>query len=829
MGESSEHMRSSKLGALIFWGAWFVVPIAMLCVVAAVRGVYPFGAQSFLAEDLVFQYVDFFAWFKRVLAGQESVFYSTACGLGANTWGLYSYYLASPFNLLLPFFDEAHLTLFVFVADALKLGCMQLAAMFYLRRRFDVGRGWSGVLALGYTWCLWTATNLRNPMWLDALILLPLLMWAVWELVRRGRWVPLCLLTTADVVCCWYTAYMTVLFLILVAILEWWCAECRDESGEHVPLWRLALRFARPMLLALVLCAWTFVPTVMAMLESGGVEETSLLGIIQGILGAGSPLEMAMKLFTTKPGCFVRGFVPALYDFLRPVPQFYCGVVLMGCFAGFFVSRHVTERVKGGLGVLVAVILASILLTPLQAIWCGFRAPTGFYSRVCVFVAPVLMWAAGWLWQAESGAPSGTSRLAGLLGSRVALGTVCAFVIADLTLGAALAWRTLYCGYSQEYHDGYVAQSAQQISDLEELGGGTWRADRTFTRAGFAALNDEMGRGYMGISSYSSAHNQDALDFLSALGYSKPGQISVRYAAPVLSSDALLGVRYVCSQQPVAGETLLEDVSQVSGGSAYENPYALGLGYLVSGDATSAALEGGNPFERQNELASALVGPEVKLFRPAVATEAVADEGTRAWDVTVPAGCLGYAYADVPSGYVDGVMLDVDGVSQQEGWRFQQTLRPFSAVEGGEPGVHRIVMSGIDNKKAVPLEDASCTFYYLDLNALQSLTDELGAHQATFDSFSGSGISGTVTADSDGWLMVSVPHEAGWTVTVNGAQVETRGAFGDALTLVPVAAGENRFEMTFVSPGFVPGCVVSAAGVLGLAAWAFWRRRRAGA
>ena len=262
------------------------------------------------------------------------------------------------------------------------------------------------MLALGYTWCLWTATNLRNPMWLDALILLPLLMWAVWELVRRGRWVPLSLLTTADIICCWYTAYMAVLFLILVAILEWWCAECRDESDEHVPLWRLALRFARPMLLALVLCAWTFVPTVIAMLESGGVEETSLLGIIQGILGAGSPLGMAMKLFTTKPGCFVRGFVPALYDRLRPAPQFYSGVVLMGCFAGFFVSRHVTGRVKGGACKCLYAGRAS-RLTPLQAIWCGFRAPTGFYSRVCVFVAPVLMWAAGWLWQAESGAPSG--------------------------------------------------------------------------------------------------------------------------------------------------------------------------------------------------------------------------------------------------------------------------------------------------------------------------------------------------------------------------------------------------------------------------------------
>lgn len=818
-------MRSSKLGALIFWGAWFVAPIAMLCVVAAVRGVYPFGAQSFLAEDLVFQYVDFFAWFKRVLAGQESVFYSTACGLGANTWGLYSYYLASPFNLLLLLFDQEHLTLFVFVADALKLGCMQIAAMFYLRRRFGVSRGWSGVLALGYTWCLWTATNLRNPMWLDALILLPLLMWAVWELVRDGRWLPLCLLTAADVVCCWYTAYMTVLFLILLTILEWWCAGRRDASGEHVPLWRLALRFARPMLVALVLCAWTFVPTVMAMLESGGVEETSLLGIIQSILGADSPLGVAMKLFTTKPGCFVRGFVPALYDRLRPVPQFYCGVVLMGCFVGFFVSRHVTGRVKGGLGVLVAVMLASILLTPLQAIWCGFRAPTGFYSRVCVFVAPVLMWAAGWLW-AEEVAAGGSSRMAGVLGSRVALGAVCALAVVDLTLGAALAWRTLYCGYSQEYHDGYAAQSAQQVSDLKDRDDGTWRADRTFTRAGFASLNDEMCHEYMGLSSYSSAHNQDALDFLSALGYSKPGQISVRYAQPILASDALLGVRYVCSQQPAAGESLLDDVAQVSGGATYENPYALGLGYLVSGDAADASLDGGNPFERQNELASALVGHDVELFRPVDASEVATDDGSRAWDVTVPAGCLGYAYVDVPSGYVDGVMLDVDGVSQQEGWRFQQTLRPFAQVEGQDAGVHRVAMAGIDTKKAVPLGDASCTFYYLDLSVLRQVTSELAGHQATFDSFSGSGISGTVTADSDGWLMVSVPHEAGWTVTVNGTQVETRGAFGDALTLVPVTAGQNSFEMTFVSPGLVPGCAVSAAGMAGLCARALWRRRR---
>ena len=61
-------MCSSRLRSALFWVGCFAVPIAMLCVVAAVRGVYPFGAESFLTEDLKYQYVDFFTWFRRIVS-----------------------------------------------------------------------------------------------------------------------------------------------------------------------------------------------------------------------------------------------------------------------------------------------------------------------------------------------------------------------------------------------------------------------------------------------------------------------------------------------------------------------------------------------------------------------------------------------------------------------------------------------------------------------------------------------------------------------------------------------------------------------------------------
>ncbi len=859
VGEKGTSRRGGRsfIRTLGFWALSFSAPIAILCVVAAAAGVYPFGEQSFLTEDLKYQYIDFFAWYRRVLSGQESIFYSTACGLGANTWGLYSYYLASPFNFLELLFDEHHLTLFVFVVDALKLGCMQLAAEFYLRRRFGLSRGWTFVLGLGYTWSLWAATNLRNPMWMDALILLPLIMWAVWLLVSRGRWLPLALLTAANVIVCWYTAYMTVIFCVMLTIFEWAVAGgvcgLRVAGGEkdagaapmtpaapateRYPIWRLALRFARPMVVALVLCAWTFVPTVVAMLGSGGSEEMSVVDILAGIFTADGVMGVIRQIFTTQPVYMLRGLIPALYSPWHRIPQFYCGLLLMLSFVAFFMSRRVDGRTKMAAAALVATILACVIFRPLQAIWCGFREPSGFYSRVCLFVAPTAMWLAGAWWAAclgEGGATEATTSAVGLGArldalarcagnSRAGLLCVAAVVVVDLTVGGYFAWKALYTGFTQEANDTYCVESAEQIAWLEETDTGTWRFERTYTRAGSASLNEAMGRGYTGLSSYSSAHNQSALDFLDALGYSKQGLLHVRYAHQNLAADALLGVKYSSSIEIPAGLDEVEGAPTVLGRGVYQNPYALSLGYIVADTANGAQLSGDNPFERQNSLASVLVGHDVQLFKKVESTLTEDADGVKSWQVTIPAGTLGYVYLECPSKISDiGTYLSVDGfAAEQEGWRFQHAVRTLGGVEGQADGTHAVrVQAGNDPTGTVVVDMAQidCDFYCLDLDALQELTAELSSRQVSFSAYSGQGIDGTVEAASDGWAMISVPCEAGWTVTVNGREVQTSSAFGNALTLVPVTAGTNEISMHFEAPGLRAGCAITAVGAVGLLA-----------
>ena len=129
---------NSTLKNVAFYAACFAFSVALFVALAAAGHVYPFGDNSFLTNDLKYQYIDFFAWFRRVLLGEANLRYSFSQGLGMNTWGLYSYYLGSPFNLLCVLFPADKLTLFVLVISALKLGCIHISGAWYVQKRFDL-------------------------------------------------------------------------------------------------------------------------------------------------------------------------------------------------------------------------------------------------------------------------------------------------------------------------------------------------------------------------------------------------------------------------------------------------------------------------------------------------------------------------------------------------------------------------------------------------------------------------------------------------------------------------------------------------------------------
>lgn len=570
----SKNRVASRLKTVFFWSACALAPIVMICALCAWGGIYPFGPESFLTEDLKYQYIDFFTWYREVLTGEANIFYSFAQGLGSNTWGLYSYYLASPFNLIILLFDEDGLTLAVFIIVALKLASMNVTATWFLKRRFGLTDTWSIILALCYTWSTWSVTNLRNPLWLDALIILPLAAWACWRLIRRGSFIPLAVLIAIDVIYCWYMAYITLVFLCLFVLFE--LAVYLFDGNEVDRRWVLgrAWRFTGAVFLGLGLAAWTFAPTILAMLGGTGSK---------GI----SP-------FVTYPTSLIRGFLPCAWN-LNRVPQFYTGIIPLALALAALGSRRIPRKTRALLFCFAGLLAAASVFGHLEFIWCGMRVPNGFYSRTAFLLGFLEIWAAGLYLsrrtspdpRAQSGAHYEPTRRRHAATRRLSQPwinlAIGALALVDLTLNAHACMKQLYVGYPQDTHEAYIAESSKQITRLKEIDPSPfWRLDKTYNRMG-AAFNEGISLGFCQLSTYSSANSPHAVALLNSVGYSSEGEFSSVYAAPNLFMDSILGVRYAATWGTPAGYVPMDVEPSQNGATFSRNPYALSLGLPSAG------------------------------------------------------------------------------------------------------------------------------------------------------------------------------------------------------------------------------------------------------
>ena len=79
-----EEDRPGLLRARDCYAAAFLIPVIIMIIIFAQRGIFPFGEQSFLRTDMYHQYAPFFSEFKHKLSQGGSLLYSWNIGLGVN-------------------------------------------------------------------------------------------------------------------------------------------------------------------------------------------------------------------------------------------------------------------------------------------------------------------------------------------------------------------------------------------------------------------------------------------------------------------------------------------------------------------------------------------------------------------------------------------------------------------------------------------------------------------------------------------------------------------------------------------------------------------------
>lgn len=860
------------------YAAAFAAPVLLLAAVCAAAGFAPFGDKTLLTVDMNGQYVAFFSQLRSILLGKDDLLYTFGKALGGDMIGLFAYYIASPLNLLVVFFPVRALPWFVLLLTLLKTGLAGTA--FAAWARCHTGPRKALCLCMLYALCTYSIAYQQNILWLDGVILLPLMALGIERIAGGGRpWLYMGSLALG-ILTDYYIGYMLCIFSVLY-FLFYTLGGFAAPGARALPM---LASYAGASLLAAGLAAVLLLPAL-----------ASLQGNRFGF--DAQQVTSLEKLFSLR--ALLAKETLGAYEWTElemGLPPIYCGMLaLVG--AGMFFLQKRPVRQKAAAGAVAAVFVLSFWLKGPNLIWHGFNPPAWFNYRnaflfsffvlvlaafalehlwrhgqspwLCAGGAAVCVLALAWACLGAGAQAFTTAKRAavslvlaaavGLLWCLFAAGrrrralclTMAALCAADIALNAFLVVRAIDSGKEYRYtpmqeYTSFVDETLPAVRAVQAQDGAFYRMEKDFQygyeQNGFLyrSRNDAMLLGYNGISHYSSSDKLAVKALVGALGFRNcvQGGGAYYYTGSTNFAASLLGLKYVLSRQASEGDAYrgYTAVLEENGVTAWRNPSAFPLAFCAVGDAAGTDLSRQNLFELQNELFRALTGETQPLLTPLAVREEVHEmaensfEGVRVFDLkqeggegwvefSVTAQADGPLYCYFPTDrfkpahmYVNreafGRMFDT----------YTQGITYLGMYKAGDTVTVRLVTEYGMLRLYEPL------FYTEDLALLQSTRDAMQPGFARLEEVSSSHFIGSVTAQADGPLIISIPWEEGWTVKVDGRPVPTRRAVGE-LMAVDLAAGSHTLELRYCPPGLAAGAALTAASALLAGLWAFCARR----
>ena len=111
-------------------------------------------------------------------------------------------------------------------------------------------------------------------------------------------------------------------------------------------------------------------------------------------------------------------------------------------------------------------------------------------------------------------------------------------------------------------------------------------------------------------------------------------------------------------------------------------------------------------------------------------------------------------------------------------------------------------------------EVTTCYAYAFDEDAWQEAFDVLNSQPLKVTEWEDTKITGTVDAKNAGLLYTSIPYEEGWSVYLDGNEVEPGKICKDSLIGISVTPGKHTVEFSYCPKGFVPGLIISILSLI---------------
>ena len=802
-----ESRKKFYTSSIFIYVSSFLLSTLLMALVLLGNSIYPGSTRTMLVTDMAQQYMPFLASLRYLGKGDNSIFFNWSHSLGGNYLGLFAYYLASPFSWLTLLFDLQHMPEAIYLLTLLKIGLCGLTFSIFLDRGVTKKQGNPVIILFSCCYALMSYNILYCVciMWLDVIILFPLILLGVERLLQGKRGGLYLITITLAFLTNYYLSYIVGIFTVIYLFYRLFCTWEKGKGREQL---YILLRFALNTLLGAGLAMPLLLPTILDLRMGRTVLEENAHSMLFNF----SFWKMFTKLASSQYDTIQN--LPAL-------PSLFCGTVMIFLTILFFVQKKHTWKDKLGAFAILAFLLLSFWFVPLDKAWHGFQYPSWFPYRYAFTFSTMMLLLS---YRALEEIPIAKYKTGTLI-----YRMLCIFTAVELFFNGSnvIGGLDKECHYLMRFdYEDILNPTEILVTQMKSMDDGLYRADKDYQ----LGLNDSMMLDYNSLTHSSSTFHYMADQFTAKLGLAQLDWWNMNYGSTLLT-DSLLGVKYRFAEHLLPEYWIFHGREQWY--SLYENPYALPIAYVVDDSCVNAQIDWTeNPFANQNLLLQKLSGTNTEAFLP---LSSEAEYGEEAFTCSFTVQEAGDYYLRLHATQTK--------LSDEEKMALEEWLNSLNEVEAAKIRKERLGTLIVNDTKTESYFDPkqNCNTYLGHYEAGETVTIELDHHGlATVDGYdlgrldtealtdtltgmAGKGMTvtshgngsfaGTVTASEGEALFTSLPYDKGFTVKVDGVKTDYT-SFADTFVIIPLPAGTHEISISYLSPGVLPGIAVALATLI---------------
>ena len=804
----------------------FIVPILIMLISCIVNKTYPFGKEILPKYDGYYQYAGFTSYYKNVLLGNESLFYSFKGLLGYNFYATSIYYMFNPTNLLCIFSTSKNILEYYTFIILLRIGLSGFTMCKYLKYKFKNQSNLRYIIfSISYALMAYNVCYFFNYMYFDTVVLFPIVILGLDKLIyeRKNRLYIISL--TLSIISNFYIGYMVCIFSLLYFIY-------------NIVIYKLDKNIIKDFIISSLLSGFMCMIII--------IPEASELLKGKALLYTSSKTEY-FKFNMNFLNIFYK-FLPGStsnYDLEYGMVNIYVSLFVIILVIKYFFNKKISKKERITTLIFILFFLLSISFNLLDFAWQLFQRPIWYPNRyiftfsfflitvamkeitnityktnikenLIIIISFILLTLYSIIsLKIHNDNLKIISYILGIililqytffLNNKNAKYLLVMLFFIEVTTNAIFTLKIMGKTTTMTQYKTNEEINEKAVKHIKEIE----NKDNNFYRMELSTStvhNSPSLLNYNGINHFNSVKNAKTLNFLNKFNYQVTDDTSVEFNNynPYLTS--LLGIKYINGSKD---EMYYENVYN-------ENPYmylnkdALSLGYMIYNKEFK---ESNSSYQNTENLINSMLNTDIKRYK---VIDSFNGKDTEIKEIdnkkyVISKTSIKIEMEDkasnsmflIPSRNISFVANYSIFINDEE---IKDAVIKQSPIFVNKGDTYKIIIKSNLSKT----ELNSLKWYQIDYDKYIETINELKKNEFNITKYNKDNhIEGNIDVNNDkNVLLLTIPYDKGWNIYVDDNKVNYDICF-DSFICLDLDKGKHNIKMNYVPSGFIVGLIISS-------------------